>query len=275
MTAQRDRAVPAAGPRFGRIGWPRSGRRRGRPWLVAVQDAPFGSRVSVVGEHAPIVQLRKLVQMRYPRRLVSCGRGRRWGGGGRSDGRGWLSGYGSTWAGGSQDLLACGVHAELTPEPLGLRHVPGLGEPACAERRGRAGHRTYVRQLGAAELEAPAAYGADQIVVRPVGHNGNEVQAYRLLRPDVVEEYLVMAVRAHARRDLALILRAAWPEAENHHHEVIETAAPRAAVHPLQVIAEAAGTPSRPTAATGEHEAAFIAAQLIPGSAQDRLFAGA
>jgi hypothetical protein len=42
----------------------------------------------------------------------------------------------------------------------------------------------------------------------------------------VVEEHLVMTVRAHARRDLALILRMAWPEAENHHHAVIEAQSP-------------------------------------------------
>jgi hypothetical protein len=51
-----------------------------------------------------------------------------------------------------------------------------------------------------------------------------------------MEEHLVMTVRAHARRDLALILRTAWPEAENHHHAVIETEAHHATVHPLQVI---------------------------------------
>jgi len=45
-------------------------------------------------------------------------------------------------------------------------------------------------------------------------------------RPDVVEEYLVTVVRAHAQRDLAQILRAAWPEAENHHHAVIKADAP-------------------------------------------------
>src|SRR5215470_19276414 len=31
-----------------------------------------------------------------------------------------------------------------------------------------------------------------------------------------------MTVRAHARRDLALVLRTACPEAENHHHALIE-----------------------------------------------------
>ena len=77
-------------------------------------------------------------------------------------------------------------------------------------------------QLGVAELKAPAAHGTDQVVVRPVGHDGHEVQAHRLLRPDVVEEHLVMTVRAHARRDLALILRTAWPEAEDHDHAVIQ-----------------------------------------------------
>ena len=69
-------------------------------------------------------------------------------------------------------------------------------------------------QLGVVDLKAPATYRADQVVLGPVGHDGHEVQAHRLLRPDVVEEYLVMAVRAHARRDLALILRTAWAEAE-------------------------------------------------------------
>ena len=48
----------------------------------------------------------------------------------------------------------------------------------------------------------------------PVGHYGHEVQAHRLLRPDVAEEHLVMTVRAHARRDLAMILRTAWPKPE-------------------------------------------------------------
>jgi hypothetical protein len=33
----------------------------------------------------------------------------------------------------------------------------------------------------------------------------------------VVEEHLIMTVRAQARRHLALILWMAWPEAENHH----------------------------------------------------------
>src|SRR5689334_2212030 len=89
-------------------------------------------------------------------------------------------------------------------------------------------------QLGVADLKAPAAHGTDQVVVRPVGHDGHEVQAHRLLRPDVMEEHLVMAVRAYARRDLALILRAACPEAEDHHHAAgvpcQEPAAPSAAV---------------------------------------------
>ena len=88
------------------------------------------------------------------------------------------------------------------------------------------GHRTYVPQLGVADLKALAAHGTDQVVVGPVGHDGHEVQAHGLLRPDVVKEDLVMTVRAHARRDLALILRTARPEAENHHHGVIEAAAP-------------------------------------------------
>ena len=140
-------------------------------------------------------------------------------------------------AGRSRELLARGVHPELTPEPLGLRHVPGLGEPARAEQRSRAGHRTYVAQLGVADLKAAAAHGTDQVVVRPVRHDRHEVQAHRLLRPDVMEKHLVMTVRAHARRDLALIFRATWPETENHHHAAIEAEAPGAAIHPWQVRA--------------------------------------
>ena len=46
-----------------------------------------------------------------------------------------------------------------------------------------------------------------------------------------------MTVRAHARRDLALIFRTACPKTEDHHHAVIEAEAPGAAVHPWQVIA--------------------------------------
>ena len=46
-----------------------------------------------------------------------------------------------------------------------------------------------------------------------------------------------MTVRAHARRDLALIFRAASSETENHHHEAMEAEAPGATVHPRQVIA--------------------------------------
>src|SRR5207244_4241626 len=99
----------------------------------------------------------------------------------------------------------------------------------------RAGHRAYVAQLGVADLKAPAAHGTDQVVVRPVRHDGHEVQAHRLLRPDVVEEHLVMAVRADARRDLTLIFRTACPETEDHHHAAIEAGAPGAAVHPWQV----------------------------------------
>ena len=199
------------------------------------QDAPLGGRVGIVGKHALAVQLRELMQVRYPRRLVIRGRGRRRGRGGWSDGRGWLDRYGSTGAGRSRGLLARGVYPELTPEPLGLRHVLGLGEPARAERRGRAGHRTDVTQLGVADLKAPAAHGTDQVVVRPVRHDGHEVQAHRLLRPYVVEKHLVMTVRAHARRDLALIFRTACPETEDHYHAAIEAEAPGAAVHPWQV----------------------------------------
>jgi hypothetical protein len=224
--------------------------------LVLLQDAPLGGRVRGVGKHALIVQLRELVQVRYPWRLVIGGLGRRRGGGGRSDGRGRLGGYGSAGAVGGQELLACGIHPELTPEPLGLRHVPGLGEPARAEQRGGAGHRMHLAQLGTADLEASAAYRTDQVVVRPVGNDGNEVQAHRLLRPDVVKEYLVMAVGAHARRDLALILRTARPEAENHHHAAGPVKSRRRRAPPLSAgwplplrgsrSARAPGEPRRP-----------------------------
>ena len=203
--------------------------RARRPRLfVLFQDALLGGRIVSVGEHSLVVQLRQLVQLRYPRRLVIRGRGRSRGRGRGSwpDRRSWLHGNRSTGAGRCHGLLACGVHPELTPEPLGLRHVLGLGQPACAERRRRAGHRTYVTELGIADLKAPAAHGTDQVVVGPVGHDGHEVQANRFLRPNVMEEYLVMTVRAHARCDLTLVIRTTWPEPENHHHAVIEAEAP-------------------------------------------------
>jgi len=203
--------------------------------LVLFQDAPLGGRIGSVGKHALVVQLCELVQLRYPRCPVIRGRGQRRGRGDWADGRGWLDRYGSTGAGRSRDLLARGAYPELTPEPLGLRHVPVLGEPARAERRRRTGHRTHVTQLGVVDLKAPAAHGTDQVVVRPVRHDGHEVQAHRLLRPYVVEKHLVMTVRAHARSDLALIFRTACPETEDHHHAAIEAEAPGAAIHPWQV----------------------------------------
>ena len=194
--------------------------------LVLSQDALLGCRKGSVGKHALVVQLGELAQLRQPWRLVIRSRGRGLGRGGWLHGTGWPGGGGGSRAGGRHDLLACGVHPELTPEPLDLRHVPVLGEPPGAERSGRAGHRTHVTNLCAGDLKAPAADGTDQVVVRPVGHDGHEVEAHRLLRPDVVEEHLVMTVRAHALHDLAQIIRAACPEAENHHHAVIEARAP-------------------------------------------------
>src|SRR5262249_57352041 len=71
--------------------------------------------------------------------------------------------------------------------------------------------------LCAAELKAPAADGTHQIVVRAVGHHRHEVEADPLLRPDVVEEHLVVTVRADGRRDLAQVVRLTRPEPENHH----------------------------------------------------------
>ena len=181
-----------------------------------LQDAPLGGGVGGVGEHALFVQLRELVQVRYPRRLLIRGRGRGRGRG-RPKARCWPGGCGSTGAGRSQGLLACRVQPKLTPEPLDLGHVPGLGEPARAERRGGAGHRADLPQVGAADLKASAAHGTDQVVIGPVGNDGDEVQAYGLLGPDAVKENLVVAVRAHARRDLALIILLIRAPAEDHH----------------------------------------------------------
>src|SRR5262249_2005612 len=124
---------------------------------------------------------------------------------------------GGTGAGRGEKLLARGIYPELAPEPLGLRQVLGFGEPPGAERRRRAGHRAHARQLCGADLETPAADRAHEVVVRAVGNDGHEVEADRLLRPDVVEEHLVVTVRADARRDLAQVLLLARPEAENHH----------------------------------------------------------
>jgi hypothetical protein len=194
--------------------------------FVLCEDALLGGRIVGIGEHTLVVQLRELVQLRYPRRLVIRRRRRRRGRSGWPGRRSRLRGRRSSGAGRGRELLACWVHSELAPESLGLRHVLGLGNPARAERRGRAGHRTYVTKLSVADLKAPAAHRTDQVVVRPVGYDGHEVQAHRLLRPNVVEEHLVMTVRAHARCDLALVLRTAWPEPENHHHAAIETEAP-------------------------------------------------
>ena len=44
--------------------------------LVLFQDAPLGGRIGSVGKHALVVQLRELVQLRYPGRLVVRGRRR-------------------------------------------------------------------------------------------------------------------------------------------------------------------------------------------------------
>src|SRR5580692_6112543 len=86
---------------------------------LAAQDALLSRRIVSVGEHALVVQLRELMQLRYPRRLVIRGRGRRRRRGGWPDRRSWLRGTRSTGAGRRQGLLARGVHPELTPEPLG------------------------------------------------------------------------------------------------------------------------------------------------------------
>src|SRR5215510_7421351 len=51
-----------------------------------------------------------------------------------------------------------------------------------------------------------------------------------------MKQHLVVTVRAHARCDLAEILRLTRPKAENHHHELIAAMAPLAATHPSQVI---------------------------------------
>jgi hypothetical protein len=48
---------------------------------VLFQDAPLGGRIGGVGKHALVVQLRELVQLRYPRCLIIRGRGRRGRGG--------------------------------------------------------------------------------------------------------------------------------------------------------------------------------------------------
>jgi len=49
---------------------------------VLFQDAALGGRIGSVGQYALAVQLRKLVQVRDPRRLVIGARGRRRGRGG-------------------------------------------------------------------------------------------------------------------------------------------------------------------------------------------------
>src|SRR4029077_5216637 len=205
-----------------RAAWlPRSRRRKARPGRVA--GRAFAGVLSTTS--------------RWPRRRAGGARERRAGGGGRGGGGGpgghrGLGGRGGAGAGWSQQLLARGTHPELPPEPLDLRHVRSLGEPPGAEGRGRAGHRTQVGHLRVVELKAPAADGAHQIVVRAVGHHRHEVEADLLLRPHVVEEHLVVTVRADGRRDLAQVLRSARSEAENH-HAAIEAwvSRPTAVVH--------------------------------------------
>jgi hypothetical protein len=46
-----------------------------------------------------------------------------------------------------------------------------------------------------------------------------------VIRPNVVEEDLVVTVRAYTRRDLAEVILPARPEAENHPHAAIEALA--------------------------------------------------
>jgi hypothetical protein len=192
------------------------------------QDASLGGRISIVRKHALVMQLRQLAQLRYPRRLIIRDHGRGLGRGRWPDGSCGLGGGSGSRAGRTYGLRACGIYSEVTPELLDLRHVPVLGDPPGAVRSGRARHLTYVTQLCAGDLKAPAADGTDQVVVRPVGHDRHEIQAHRLLRPDVVEENLVMTVRAHAERDLTPILRVAWSEADKHHAvSKAETPAPR------------------------------------------------
>jgi len=46
--------------------------------ILLVQDALLGRREGSIGKHALVVQLRELVQLRYPRRLVIRSHGRRY-----------------------------------------------------------------------------------------------------------------------------------------------------------------------------------------------------
>jgi hypothetical protein len=69
--------------------------------------------------------------------------------------------------------LAWPLPSELTPEPFHLRQELGFGEPPCAKRRGRSGHRTYVWQLNLIDLQAPAADRTHQVVIRAIGHHGH------------------------------------------------------------------------------------------------------
>src|SRR5262249_5079379 len=93
------------------------------------------------------------------------------------------------------------------------------------ERRRGPFPRSHMRELRLAELHAPAADRAHQVVVRAVGDDGHEVKAHRLLRPDMVQDDLVVAVRADDLHGLAQVLLLAGPEAENHHHQPIKAPA--------------------------------------------------
>ena len=96
------RHLPAATEAVGRFltTTPRARSPRRRWLLVLLQDAPLGGRIGVVGKHALVVQLRELVQLRYPRRLIIGGQRRSWGGGCGGGARCWpggCEGHRSTW----------------------------------------------------------------------------------------------------------------------------------------------------------------------------------
>jgi hypothetical protein len=63
-----------------------------------------------------------------------------------------------------------------------------------------------------------------------------------LIRPNVVEEDLVVTVRVYARRDLAEVILPARPEAENHSHAAIEASArARRVTHRRVTVADVSG----------------------------------
>ena len=95
----------------------------------------------------------------------------------------------------------------LRPESGHLGLVDRGRHGASPVAGGGGGHRPDRRHLRGRDPQAVAADRADQVFVRAHGGDRDEVEAELPLGPDMVQEHLVVAVRAGQRRDLAEVLR--------------------------------------------------------------------